>query len=63
MAAMALLLRARAAEKSTERDSEELVRDPYVLRSGGLKRLHCSTAGNWRTVHQAVVLVIEGLRA
>jgi hypothetical protein len=50
---MALLLRARTAEKLSKGGREEIVRYPDVLRKGRLQRLYCSAAGNGRSSHQA----------
>ena len=53
IAAMASLVWTRAGEKWIEGPGEKVVRDPYVMGSGQLERLHCSAAGSGRTAHQA----------
>jgi fructose-1,6-bisphosphatase/inositol monophosphatase family enzyme len=53
VAAMALLMRASGAKKALYSEGEELVRDPDVLRRRRSERMHCSSAGNGWTLHQA----------
>lgn len=45
-----------------EGEGKEVVRDPYVVGSGQLERLHCSAAGNGRAAHQAVVVIEMGVQ-